>query len=334
MPLDDSPYVYPNGTPTWSDAYGSNPTPVGGSASNYYSRLDPSFGNRGAQGLQGPGSAVTPMPAFNTPQYDWWSAGQLGNYASRTAPSPAASQLPNMFGNIYRGIEAMYGPQLAQEQAQLAQTQWFNALKQQGFNDQEAAMRAKYAADLGMLDIGKADNAILLQALGRQPDYLNKLRDLDLKDLNLQSDRALRQNKSSYTARGAMFTPGFGRDMFDIQSGRWLGTERINTRTNEELAQVGDRKRQLENQAKSYGMQADQLRTALQQGLTALNLDRVMSVGDLVDMADSPTGRQIMQEAINLWNQSLATGVMPQFPGMGSNSGVSNRQLTPIRGPQ
>lgn len=330
MPLEE-PY-----TPNAPMTHSTSMAPPGGTwwdqaeASHVYANTP--YQNRGALPMLGPGSAPSPMPAAGTTQYDWWAQAQLGPPATSTPGSRPL--LPDMFGNIYRGVEAMYGPQLAQEQARLGQEQMFNALRQQGFNDQEAAMRAKHAADLGLLGNQRADNAILLQALERQPDYLNKLRSLDLTDLNLQSDRALRQNKSDYTRRGAVFTPGFGRDEFDIQSGRWIGTERINTRTNEELAQVGDRRKQLQNQAKSYGLQENQLRAALQQGLSALNLDRAMSVGDLMDIADSPTGRQIMDEAINLWMQSMATGVLPQFPSMGSNSGVNNSQLTSRTGPR
>jgi hypothetical protein len=69
--------------------------------------------------------------------------------------------------------------------------------------------------------------------------------------------------------------------------------------TNEQIARLNDRQRQLDLEAAKLGVQADQLANNLQSTLARLNLDRVTSVGQIMDsLASNDLNRAQMARSI------------------------------------
>lgn len=77
--------------------------------------------------------------------------------------------------------------------------------------------------------------------------------------------------------------------------------------TAEQKAKLGDRMAQLDIQAKTFGLKNDQLESQLSQGLASLNLDQVMSVGQLMDSLNS-NDYQKAQLAQQIIGQALQYG--------------------------
>jgi hypothetical protein len=160
----------------------------------------------------------------------------------------------------------------------------------QGYGNQMGQLRVN--ADTNMYD-----QNVVNQLMGQNTaSYNNLLSQFGLQeaDARNQSDVKRRAAASDAIARGAYGGAGTGQDFTDISSALanqlgMYGAKRegagIDYKT--ETINLQKRRNDLTQQGKIYGLQGEQFGIALQQGLAKLNLDNILSVGNILDQINS-----------------------------------------------
>lgn len=201
--------------------------------------------------------------------------------------------------------------------------------------------------------------ALQLQGIGVDETSAKQLADVNT-----------RQVLSDATARGAVPAPGTQQAFTDIQNQlvnqleafginrkeSERGFRELMTNLTERKGQLGtdfqretlglknkqqqarDAEKQLGLRAKDLGLQKDQLRTALQQGLAKLNLDTVISIDELMgaivggDFKQQQIAEDIIRQATDAagYFGSLPGGTVGGVQRLGANGQIDRSLLTPI----
>lgn len=237
-------------------------------------------------------------------------------YASQVQQAYSAPSGLDQAIGVYQGY---YGPQLSALQSErdnVTARQYAQGLY---YGQSQDAAQRQYAASMGLLGVDRQGNAIQQQDIGNLLGLYNQ-------QYGLQ--------RSLYDSQNATARAQAERQKFDINSqatsrGAW-GSEgqlsRLNT-TDELMRQaiqgneaqygiqanqtdiskerLSSQQRELQNQASSYGLKADQLKANLDSGLAKMGLDNIMSSMNLMDMLSSndiqqaTLARTIIDSALN-----------------------------------
>lgn len=218
------------------------------------------------------------------------------------------------------------GPQLAMNQntreqlANQVSAQQASLLAQTGFLNQD------YQTGLAKLDNQSAGIDVQRQALARQPGYLSTLHDLANQSYQQSADVARRGLDSEATARGAFTSIGVNQGRSDIVTQLTNQLQRSDTQYNEQIASLADQNKMLDLQANNLGLDRQALKTELERGLDRLNLNSIMSIGDLLTKLNS-TNIEDQMIAQQIFNSALgASDYYSQFY-------PSNTPLQDIYGP-
>lgn len=347
------PLGMPSFKPTYSSG-GNWASKFGVPSPTEAARKAPGVGAVGMSGLQqGLLSQVAPTAPSASQLLDQWNQAQQ-YYTSYFAPDAAnlQNQFQNLVGRR-DALNADYNSNVNLTKArydllqqQLAQQQAVSGV------DMDAAIRQMSLADqlLGLLG-GKKDQALnytnALSGLSNQMFDVTK-QQLDLKEKGTKrgSERAQAKALSDAIARGAVVTPGFNADQqflrdeltdaltgitgertaanisfeqdkagFTNQTKNILldfDTASLNNR--EQKAQAQDRMKQLEIQAKNFNIEKNKLANDLQSALQRLNMDRSMSVSQVLEWMGS---NNAAQRSLAMQIMDAATRNQSQFP-MGS----------------
>ena len=204
--------------------------------------------------------------------------------------------------NAYRGLyEQNTMPQIT---ALLNSRQ--NLIDRQGNIDTNYGMQRDYlnqgyGNQMGQLrvnaDTNMYDQNVVNQLMGQNAaSYQNLLSQFGLQEANArnQSEMQRRAATSDAVSRGAYGGAGTGQDFTDISSSlaNQLGMygakrEEAGIANKTETINLEKRRNDLTQQGKIYGLQGEQFGIALQQGLAKLNLDNILSVGNIMDQINS-----------------------------------------------
>jgi hypothetical protein len=170
-----------------------------------------------------------------------------------------------------------------------------------GYGEQVGYLNQNYGNQMGQLrvnaDTNMYDQNVVNQLIGQNTaSYNNILAQLGLKESGARNQSAVQRRAaaSDAIARGAYGGAGTGQDFTDISSELanqlgLYGTEReeagINYKT--ETINLEKRRNDLTQQGKIYGLKGEEFGIALQQGLAKLRLDNTITVGNLLDSANS-----------------------------------------------
>jgi hypothetical protein len=337
------------GDPTYKPSYsggGSKAGPVGnewwrGRANTSRNQMDAALGQLNGAAPAAPTQSQLLSQFNNAQQY----------YNTFYAPDQAAlqNQFQSLMGRK-DALSANYNSTtaLTNERFNLLQQQ-LGAQQQGNGIDLNAAARQMTLADqlLSLLG-GKKDQALgytgQLSGLANQMfGVQNQQLDLKEKSSKRGSERAQAKALSEAIARGAVVTPGHTDDMSFLREEAadqlaQIGTERtaaslaheqdkagftnqtknilldfdtaqLNNR--EQKAQAQDRYKQLEIQANQFGIEKNKLANELASTLQRLQLDRVMTVGQVMDMLSGNIGEQ---RALAMQIMQQASANQYQFP--------------------
>lgn len=166
-----------------------------------------------------------------------------------------------------------------------------------GYGNQANYMNQGYGNQMGQLrvnaDTNMYDQNVVNQLMGQNTSsYNNLLAQFGMQEAEARNQSGVQRRAatSDAVARGAYGGAGTGQDFTDISSAlaNQLGMfdakregAGIDYRT--ETINLEKRRNDLTQQGKLYGLQGEQFGIALQQGLSKLNLDNVLSVNTIME---------------------------------------------------
>lgn len=263
----------------------------------------------GQQRQAGPPSPLPPVQLAPKPPQVPGLQAALDAFTGMAQPDYA--NLANQRAGLQRGI----GDALASRDMQLrfgredyANQMARNGLGVQGLGvDRAAAQRAGVNVDALMALAGQ----MLQNQLG---------------STRLGADIRTRGQKSDATARGAFVTQGNRDALSDISKQLGFDEGRLNIGYQQDMiglkeqkAQAADRNKQLDMKAKELGLQRNELKTALQQGIERLNMGAYVDVNSIMDKLAS-TDIQERTIAEQIYRQALDyAGVFASNPAIGQS---------------
>lgn len=157
---------------------------------------------------------------------------------------------------------------------------------------------------------------------------------------NLSADVSTRKQTSESIAGGSQQTLGNRQGLSDIQSalknqlsGFDIGAQGERVSLTEQRAKARDQQRQLELTGKDYGLQKDQLKTALDRGLANLGLNSYITINDLMDKVNSSNaqdrmvGQQIIQQVMQNSGMFSTSAPKPTSGATGTKTASHPRTL-------
>ena len=254
-----------------------------------------------------PASPSTARPPFiNSPSAPLYSS----QYAN-----PQSSAIPN-YNALVGLLDNSVGAERVANNNAIQNLTGRIGLVNQGYGTQTNLMNQNYGNQMGQLrvnaDTNMYDQNVVNQLMGQSTaGYNNMLAQFGLQEAGARNQAGIQRRSASSDAigRGAYGTAGTGQDFTDISSNLanqlgMYGTQRekagIDYKT--ETINLEKRRNDLTQQGKIYGLQGEQFGIALQQGLAKLNLDNVITVGNLMDSINSK----------NTANAALTTSVIQQ----------------------
>lgn len=224
----------------------------------------------------------------------------------------------SVMNSIMAQVMNMFGP----DQAGLRQ-QGQGILNQLGLNDARTGvnsdfLRQNYGLDvrgLGLdrqqlgIDRGAANRAY--QSTFEQERIARALAANQAKALGQQYTEGSQQAQSEATAAGAFSAPGLRTGMKNLFANLGIGVQRNDLGLQSDLLGIRntrgsaqDQQRSLDVQAQRLGLNGDQLRAQLNQGLSNLRLDGLMNANDLWsalssnNMQQAALARQILDQIL------------------------------------
>lgn len=271
-------------------------------------------------------------PMYGNP-YTQWNAGSQSygldqprmqrDYTDRLAPYYAQSMASNALGFAGLGAteqnrSAMYG--LGQQGRDLSRA---NLQSDFSFNQRDLATNQ---ATLGLRRqqnmLGLEGNEIDRGHIGAQRGFAQRGLDLDLGDAMRRGILDIRQNEEDAQARGGFFAPGTQRTNRDILAATRASGDRSRLGYDETIAGLGVREQKLglddkqvkmadqilAQQATQLGIQGDQLRAKLNEGIARLGLEGQIDAQQLVygqangKIAEAELYQKIINEAMGTLN--------------------------------
>lgn len=309
-------------------------------------------------------AAATPgMPSFKTAAPStgyglasapsgWGAASQLG-IGSQPMPTPEQQ-------SMQQGLNLAYGlgaPQLASLNQQYGTLQGQLGTTQAGYDLARQAAQSDAAAQLAKTNLGPEYDAVTRAAIQRQlaglgvDDNLafqmlgNQFKGLDLQRTQAWqgAGRAQTAAKTDATARGSIGSVGFNKKMTGIQQDLanqlsgidinrtqdTLQAQQAQNDRREAAAKLKDQNAMLDIKAKEYGLDRNQIKANLQQGLAKLGIDNMATVNQILDMMSSndvqqrAVAEQIFRQGMEYSNffTTLPQNTLPVGGGVGGASG-------------
>lgn len=241
------------------------------------------------------------------------------------------------FQNAYANAQAQNLPVQTQLNNQYGSIQQQSGLQQQQFGLQEQGLNANSGFDNRSLDVRQQQLGLDRSAQGRQDPllqarlgmaqqargYLDVFHQGALANIDQSSAYEAFKNKTDARGRGAMGSEGLAMDQQNIgDRAKFARTEETFGRLGynnrvlnadddirsaaENISKNKDNGRQLDIQAKQYGIDRERLASNLQLGMQRLGLDRTMSLNDVFDKLNSNRvdyqmlGQKIMDQALQM----------------------------------
>lgn len=265
-------------------------------------------------GAAGIGSNYTPASQASTARPPFVNNPSTPLYSSANA-NPQTGGIPS-FNAAYGMFDSSVGGQRVVNNNAIQNLLGRVGMVNSGYGTQAGLMNQNYGNQMGQLrvnaDTNMYDQNVVNQLMGQSTaGYNNMLAQFGLQEAGARNQAGIQRRSASSDAigRGAYGTAGTGQDFTDISSNLanqlgMFGTQRekagIDYKT--ETINLEKRRNDLTQQGKIYGLQGEQFGIALQQGLAKLNLDNVISVGNLMDSVNSK----------NAANAALTTSVIQQ----------------------
>lgn len=262
---------------------------------------DPSTWNSG-------GATLTPNQQYPNQFVDSTGTPQPSDPSTDPVLQAAANQgLPGQAAPA-QAILTKTGAQLALQLADVS-----NQATYQG-----GLLKNQYGNQLAGLGLQGQRLDVQRAALGRQTPLLTTLHDLQNAGLNRNAAANLRDLNSSLTSRGA-FTSINGNSMrSDIANTLADQLKESDTRFNEDIASVQDQNKFLDIQGQQLGLDRNQLKNSLEQGLARLGLQSMMDISQLQRLIDSNAIDQVMLGQ-QIFNSAIgASDYFSQFYGQTS----------------